>query len=316
MINWLFEQYKYPEYDMGDGDLPCNKAQLSSFTSQAQILSYSTQMMAYENLTPDGLSYPQEAKVNGLLKEILNNISRDMTRTFVEPMFRNLAMNLRAASGVGVGVIQRTSILASNRLVARVDPRASAQLPLGEEINALDEVMLALQLSTAVQTGGASAALQGLKRRPKDKPKTVYGLGTGSTFTLTPIIDPSGQALRFNLDYTTGTQVREPDGTGSPQFSTIERHTINTEVQIANMELVEISRFEASSRLGLPRRTTGGLPVLRHISVLKEIPLIGWFTLRRGSAATIQRSMVFGHMTMFTTIETVLASLSLGFGGY
>jgi hypothetical protein len=256
------------------------------------------------------LTFAQEAKVNGLLKGAINAVTEDLSRTFIEPMFRRVGENIRAEHGVNLGVIQRTSIVASNRLVARVDPRASAQVPLGEEIKLFDDVMHAVQLGAVASTGGAAAVLGGLNRLPKDKPQTIYGLGTGSTFTVTPIIDPSGQALRFMLDYNTATQVREPNGTSSPSLSTIERHSVNTEVQLSNLELGEVSRFEADAALGLPRHTTGGLPVIRYIPVLKEIPLIGWFTLRKGEAATIQRSMIFGHTTMFTTIESVLQVLT------
>ncbi|MET2736294.1 hypothetical protein ABXT16_12685, partial [Staphylococcus epidermidis] len=77
----------------------------------------------------------------------------------------------------------------------------------------------------------------------REGPPELYGITTGAVFQVTPIFDPSGQALRFQFDHVQNNHIREPNGTVNPQLPRIERHTINTEVQLSNMELREVSRF-------------------------------------------------------------------------
>jgi hypothetical protein len=232
---------------------------------------------------------------------------------------------------LGAGVIQETSILASNRLGARVDPRGSAQLAVGEEQNVLEAARQLTNLlglagkglvsgatgNPAALTGGPSAlgsstlasaqsVLSSLDQLPRDALPTVYGISTGNLFQVTPIIDPSGQALRFRFDLVSATQIREPDNTIDPQLPRIERHSINTEVHLANQEIRLISRFQANSRLGLPTRKWGGIPILKDLPLLNEVPLIGWFVRRGGRAAQTQQSLIFCQTTMYPTLSEVL----------
>ena len=76
-----------------------------------------------------------------------------------------------SAEGVSVSVFQRTQIIASNRLVAKVDPTASSTLNLAaKETNALDEVLQLTQLVAQVQSGGVLTALGGLQKTvPQEK---------------------------------------------------------------------------------------------------------------------------------------------------
>jgi hypothetical protein len=208
-------------------------------------------------------------------------------------------------------VLQRTTILSANRLIARVDPKASANLALGEEQDILQATLQLAQLATAAQTGGLTAAVGGLDGLPKEAPPAIYGLATGNVFQVRPIADPSGQALRYRFDYVASTQVREPSGTINPQLPRVERHSINTEVQLSNLEIREVSRFQANAKLGLPTRRSGGVPVLNNIPVIKEIPLIGWFTKRTGKAASVQQSLVLGQTSMFPTIGEIVELLTV-----
>ena len=100
---------------------------------------------------------------------------------------------------------------------------------------------------------------------------------------MTPIFDPSGQALRFKFDFVGTSNLQEPNGTTNTQMSRIERHTVNTEVQLSNLETREISRFEVNARLGLPTTYWGGIPVLKDIPYVRPwVPLVGWFVRKRG----------------------------------
>jgi hypothetical protein len=177
-----------------------------------------------------------------MLKEIIIALEDDLSRLFVQPMIRGLRVRL-IAEGVRVGILQRESLLATNRGKARIDPRASAQLAVGEEQDILTGIQQLAQLYTAVQSGGALAALGALQSHPREPQPEIYALTTGNKFEVTPIFDPSGQALRFKFDYVSSSGLQEPNGSTNPQFPRIERHTVNTEVQLSNLETREISRF-------------------------------------------------------------------------
>jgi hypothetical protein len=201
-------------------------------------------------------------------------------------------------------------VLATNRLLARVDPRASAQLPVGQTTDILQATQQLAQIYFAANSGGALGALGALKSLPQKPQSELYGLTTGNVFQVTPIFDPSGQALRFKFDFVGQSQIREPNGTVNPQLPRIERHTVNTEVQLSNLELREVSRFESNARLGIATRYAGGIPLLKDIPYVKYVPLIGWFVRTSGKAAVTQQSLIFGQTTMYPTIGDIMGLLT------
>ena len=248
------------------------------------------------------------AAADQLLKEMIIAVEDDLDRHFVQPMMLQLREGLvKHYKGIGVGIVQRTSVLATNRALARVDARGSAQLALGEETDILEGVQQLANLYLAGQTGNVLSILGGLNALPRRNEAELYGLTTGGVFKVTPIFDPSGQALRFQFDHVAATMIREPDGTVNPQLPRVERHTVNTEVQLSNMELREISRFNANARLGLPKRTWGGIPIANSIPwVRRNLPLIGWFVKKSGDAPFVQQSLIFGQTTMYPTIGDLM----------
>jgi hypothetical protein len=191
-----------------------------------------------------------------------------------------------------------------------VDPRASAQLPVGQTTDILQATQQLAQIYFAAQSGGALGALGALRALPQKSQSELYGLTTGNQFQVTPIFDPSGQALRFKFDYVEQSQIREPNGTVNPQLPRIERHTVNTEVQLSNLELREVSRFESNTRLGIATRYAGGIPLLKDIPYVKYVPLIGWFVRTSGKAAVTQQSLIFGQTTMYPTIGAIMELLT------
>jgi hypothetical protein len=246
------------------------------------------------------------AAADGLLDGFTKAFEDDLDREFVQPMLERLRAKLRS-KGIGVGVIQRTSVLATNRLVARVDPRATAELALGEETNILQAVQQLAQLTLAAQTGGGLGVLGAFQSQAGDEsPPEVFGLTTGNTFQVTPIFDPTGQALRFRFDFVGMTRIREPNDSTNPRLPRIERHTVNTEVQLSNLEIREVSRFESNARLGQPTRVWGGIPILKDIPGLRIVPVIGWFVRKTGKAAVTQQSLIFAQTTMSPTIGDIL----------
>ena len=293
--------------------------------SAAELASYSGLLSAKDTPTIqvllDGVlsslqsQYPADetnarvAAADQMLKELVIAVEDDLERYFVEPMLDELRATLLREK-IGVGVLQRTTTLASNRLVARVDPRGSGQLALGEEQNALQATQQLAQLYLASQTAGLSGVLGGLNALPHDTPPSLYGVTTGNVFQVTPVIDPSGQALRFRFDYVYTNQIREPDDTVDPQLPRIERHSVNTEVQLSNLELRNISQFDANVRLGLSTRRSGGVPILKDIPGFSDIPLIGWFAKRSGRAALIQQNLIFAQTAIYPTIRDITNLLS------
>jgi hypothetical protein len=261
---------------------------------------------AAASLDPLRTANARVAAADQMLKEIIIAFEDDLDVHFIQPMLSRLRRRLIEEKGIGVGVIQRTSVLATNRLQARVDARGSAQLAMGDTQNILGAFQQLGQLIAAGQTGGPLGILSGLNRLPQGDSTELYGLTTNGTFQLTPIFDPSGQALRFKLDQVFSNLVREPDGTVNAQLARIERHTVNTEVQLSNLELREVSRFNSNSRLGLPVRKFGGIPILNNIPYVREVPLIGWFVRKSGKSAVTQQSLIFGQTTIYPTIGDIL----------
>jgi hypothetical protein len=248
------------------------------------------------------------AAADQMLKEMIIAVEDDLDRHFVQPMMVRIRTGLvKEYKGIGVGIVQRTSVLATNRTLARVEARGTAQIALGEETDILQGIQQLANLIMAGQTAGPLGILGGLNALPRRDSAELYGLTTGGTFKVTPIFDPSGQALRFQLDQVSATMIREPDGTVNPQLPRVERHTVNTEVQLSNMELREVSRFNANARLGIPTRTWGGLPLFNSFPwVRRNVPLFGWFVRKKGDAPFVQQSLIFGQTTMYPTIGDIM----------
>lgn len=272
-----------------------------------------------------------ESALNLTFRKYLEQINQGFNDAFVKPAFRRINEEV-LKEHLGTGIVQETSILASNRLGARVDPRGTAQLAIGEEQNILEAARqltnifgsfgkgsatsavssptaLAQTAAAATPGGAALSAVQsiinGLDQQRRYTP-AVYGISTGNMFEVTPIVDPSGQALRFRFDFLLGTQIREPNDTIDPQLPRIERHSVNTEVHLANQEIRLISEFQSNSRLGLPERKWGGIPILNDIPYVNEVPLIGWFVRHSGQAAVTQQSLIFCQTMMYPTLSEVL----------
>lgn len=250
------------------------------------------------------------ARTDLMLRQIINAVDEDIDRHFVQPMMLCLRNSLVKDGGISVGIVNRTSVLATNRLLARVDARSSAQLTVGEEQDVLAGVQQLASLYLSAQTGGLLGGLNALGGVPQKQTSEVYGINSGSLFKVTPIFDPTGQALRFQFDYISANVVTDPDGSINPQLPRIERHTVNTEVELNNLELREISRFNSNSRLGIATTTKGGIPIIKDIPGMKYVPLLGWFVRRSGKSAVIQESLMFGQTTMYPTIADLFDLLS------
>ena len=294
-------------YGIDIAEIHCDPAALDEEIRGKLLAKWRRRMLQQPGLNS---ASPRVAAADEMLKELIIAIEDDLARLFVEPMIVRLRTRLMG-TGVSVGILQRESMLATNRGKARVDPRASAQLSVGEEQDILTGIQQLAQLYSVVQSGGALAALGALQEQPREPQPEIVALTTGNRFDVTPIFDPTGQALRFKFDFVGSSKVQEPNGSTDPQFPRIERHTVNTEVQLSNLETREISRYESDARLGRPARYWGGFPVLKDIPYVRPwVPLVGWFVRKGGSNAVAQQSVIFGQTTIYPTIGALVDLLS------
>jgi hypothetical protein len=253
---------------------------------------------------------PRVAAADEMLKGMVEKLEDDVDQAYIQVMLKNVRHAL-VKQGLTVGIVQRTSLLATNRLKARVDPKGMYDLSVGEQQDLLASVNQLASIYLSAQTGGTLSAFGSLNSLNQKQEQRIYGVTTGNKFEVTPIFDPSGQALRFKFDYVSNSLVRNPKGAVDPSMPSI-RHTINTEVQLSSLEIREISRYESNAKLGIPTRYYGGIPILTDIPGLKPIPLIGWFVRRAGSNAEVQQSVIFGQTTIYPTIGSIVDLLQTG----
>lgn len=282
------------------------------------------------------------AAADDMIKRLITVAEDDIDYFFISPALAELRRQVRR-SGVELGTLQRESILATNREIARVDPRATATLSLDQGTNVLNSAQQLGQIAaqfretqraaklqqtlpafgagidalvkgsnagSALAYGGLLSLLGNLVAQPQDPPGEIYSVNSGNTFKVTPIFDPSGQALRFKFDFVAQTQVQEPNGTTTPDLSRVDRHTVNTDVQLTNLEIREISRFEANSKLGVPAVRQGGLPVINQIPILRDIPILGYYYHRRAQKASRQESLIFAQTSLYPTIGDLMDLLT------
>lgn len=279
---------------------------------------------------------PRVAAADDMIKRLIEIAEDDLDRLFVADQLEGIRRDV-TKHGVQLGVLQRESILATNRLVARVDPQANASLEVAQgtdfrdaatQLGNIAEQFRALNVPSAATTAGLAGvgtAMVGKKvsqispftfagvlgladilsgQAPEQK-GDIYSINSGNLFKVTPIFDPSGQALRFKFDFTATTNVQDASG-ATPPLPRVERHTVNTEVQLTNLEFREISRFESNARVGSGDVRQGGIPILKELPLLRDLPLIGYYSRRNASAASRQESLIFAQTSIYPTVSDLV----------
>ncbi|BDI31605.1 hypothetical protein CCAX7_36560 [Capsulimonas corticalis] len=285
---------------------------------------------------------PRVAAADDMIKRMIIVAEDDLDHYFVQPALWQLQYETHI-SDVQFGVIQRESLLCTNRLVARLDPSATAnpQLPADDNvldsaqqlgqiaqqyiedqraaklnvtvpfaIGGLSNIFTNISKTNAWRLAGVVSLLGDLAAQPQQPKGEIYSVNTGNMFQVTPIFDPSGQALRFKFDFIASTRLTEPDGTVSAQIPRVERHAVNTEVQLTNLEFREISRFQANSQVGVPEQKAGGIPGLNRLPLLKDLPIIGYFTRTGGVKSTQQESLIFAQTSIYPTVGDIVGLLT------
>ncbi len=121
------------------------------------------------------------------------------------------------------------------------------------------------------------------------------------------------KALRFQFDHVKNTNVLDANGS-NPALPRVDSHTASMTVQLSNMEIRELTRFETNVKLGAPEKRWGGIPLLNSIYPLSELPLIGWFSRTNGRDAVSQTSVIFAQNAMYPTIGDLSQLLGSAFG--
>jgi hypothetical protein len=139
--------------------------------------------------------------------------------------------------------------------------------------------------------GGAQfgAALEGLIPDP-----AIYKFETGTGWEIRPVIQPDGQAVVFGFNYMYSTNIREPVRADEKHLGRVKRHFVDTDVQLSNFELREVSRYTVALKAS---RTSRGVPLL------EDIPWAGvLFRPLPSAESSLQQNIILSQATIFPTL--------------
>lgn len=122
----------------------------------------------------------------------------------------------------------------------------------------------------------------------------IYKFETGTGYEIRPVIQPDGQAVVFDFNYMYTTNIREPVRADEKHLGRVKRHFIDTDVQLSNFELREVSRYTVALKAA---RTSRGVPLL------EDIPVVGvlWRPLP-SDESSLQQNIILGQATIFPTL--------------
>lgn len=122
----------------------------------------------------------------------------------------------------------------------------------------------------------------------------IYKFETGTGYEIRPVIQPDGQAVVFGFDYMYTTQIREPVRADEKRLGRVKRHFINTDVQLSNFELREVSRYTVALRAS---RTSRGVPMLENIPIAGVL-----FRPLPSAESSLQQNLIYSQATIFPTL--------------
>jgi len=122
----------------------------------------------------------------------------------------------------------------------------------------------------------------------------IYKFETGTGFEIRPVIQPDGQAVVFHFNYMYTTNVREPVRADEKHLGRVKRHFIDTDVQLSNYELREVSRYMVALKAS---RTSRGVPLL------EDVPLAGaLFRPLPQQESSLQENLIMAQATIYPTL--------------
>jgi hypothetical protein len=176
-------------------------------------------------------------------------------------------------------------------------PTASPAQGFGGSANTVRNVLPGLPRSNDEQplSQGPSGNLQfGSAMEALIRDPTIYKFETGTGFEIRPVIQPDGQSVVFYLDYMYTTNIREPVRADEKHLGRVKRHWIDTEVQLGNYELREVSRYQVALKTA---RTSRGVPLF------EDIPGLGiLFRPLPSASSSLQQKVILGQSTIFPTL--------------
>ncbi len=122
----------------------------------------------------------------------------------------------------------------------------------------------------------------------------IYKFETGTGWEIRPVIQPDGQALVFHFNYMYTTNIREPVRADEKHLGRVKRHFVDTDVQLSNFELREISRYTVALKAS---RTSRGVPLF------EDVPVVGaLFRPLPSDESSLQQNVILGQATIFPTV--------------
>ncbi|QDU08675.1 hypothetical protein [Gimesia aquarii] len=271
------------------------------------------------------------ANIDNYLQRIATALEDDFNTQFYTPAFR-AARDASRYWNVSFGSIETSSILTNNRSLGKVAPKATMEFDLPKRQLAIIEGMNIAQAAVkeygalvndptflAITSMNGGENVQGgftippdsLEKQVLGQPGSqgqtfgsafenlipdpaVFKFETGTGFTVRPVIQPDGQSVIFDLNYLYRTNVREPVRADEKHLGRIKEHFIDTDVQLGNYELREISRFVISLKA---TRTGNGVPLL------SDVPGVGvLFRPTPSAESSLQQSQIMSQAVIFPTL--------------
>ncbi len=264
------------------------------------------------------------AALDGQLKRLTTAFEDDLRRQFYKPALEDFRRS-SSAWKVRMGQIQTTTIRTNDRTLARVSPGQKAVLDrpvrpvllqeglrvaygLAQEAQSLAQTAGALGATTAVAPGISPGFGQsGLTTVPGQHLGELVGpseritVSVGDDIAVTPVIQPDGFSVSFHLVYT-HTPQRDSDGK-TPVSAGVERHMVESDVNLPSLELQEVSRF----RVALDVEEQG-----KGIPLLEDLPGAGaLFRPRRTTASVTQENIILVEAVIYPTALSVAGKVWL-----
>ena len=193
-------------------------------------------------------------------------------------------------------LLQDPTFLALTKMGAGL-PTSSPPKSYGQDFATVRNVLPGLPGSSAERivsqsnpgTPQIGAAFEALIPDP-----AIYKFETGTGYEIRPVIQPDGQAVVFHLNYMYTTNVREPVRADEKHLGRVKRHFIDTDVQLSNYELREVSRYQVALKAS---RTGRGVPLLENVPVAGVL-----FRPLPSAESSLQENMILGQATIFPTL--------------
>jgi hypothetical protein len=209
----------------------------------------------------------------------------------------NEAMNGALAMTKDFGALANDPTFLAMAKLRSGQPTSSLTPGAGEGVNTVrnalpglsradDEQLFSQQGAGRTQFGSAMEALI--------PDPAVYKFETGTGFEIRPVVQPDGQSVVFHFYYMYTTNVREPVRADEKHLGRVKRHFIDTDVQLGNYELREVSRYQVALKAS---RTSRGVPLF------EDIPGLGvLFRPLPSAESSLQENIVLGQSTIFPTL--------------